>query len=223
MRKRSTNGRIATARRRIVVVSTRWAARAGAGSPPPGAPGCSSTSGATGRGGAYGAGPCAEDAQAGGRSLPGEPLGGALEALVLGEAQGQLLGRALGVELLLVLGVGIDEQARLELAQRRDEHEELRERLEIDLLGALQLREVGQHDVDDRHLDELELLAQDEGEQQVERPRERVEVEVELENGSVHTRIVATTPDACGYGRHLGSDPAWRGLTPGGGARRAVR
>ena len=130
--------------------------------------------------------------------LPGEPLRGALEALVLGEAQRQLLGRALGVELLLVLGVGIDEQARLQLAERRDEHEELRERLEIDLLGALELRQVGQHDVDDRHLDELELLAQDEGEQQVERPRERVEVEVELENGSVHTRIVATTPDADG-------------------------
>ena len=136
------------------------------------------------------------------RALPGEPLRGALEALVLGEALGQLLGRALGVELLLVLGLGIDEQARLQLAERRDEHEELRERLEIDLVGALELREVGQHDVDDRHLDELELLAQDEREQQVERPRERVEVEVELENGSVHTRIVATTPDACGAGRH---------------------
>ena len=152
----------------------------------------------------------AKDAQSGSRSLPGKPLRGALEALVLGEAQGQLLGRALGVELLLVLGIGIDEQARLQLAQRRDEHEELRERLEIDLLGALQLREVGQHDVDDRHLDELELLAQDEGEQEVERPRERVEVEVELENGSVHTCIVATTPDAAG------TAATW-GLTPPGG------
>ena len=148
----------------------------------------------------------AEDAQAGSGSPLGEPLRGALEALVLGEAQGQLLGGALGVELLLVLGLGIDEQARLQLAERGDEHEELRERLEIDLLGALQLREIGQHDVDDRHLDELELLAQDEGEQEIERPRERVEVEVELENGSVHTCIVATSPDA------RRTDPLLRGL-----------
>ncbi len=126
----------------------------------------------------------AEDAQACCRTPLREPLRGPLETLILGEAQRELLGRALGVELLLVFGVGIDEQPGLQLTQRRDEHEELRKRLEIDLLSAFDPRKVRQHDVDDRNLDELELLAQHEGEQQVERPRERVEVEVELEDAS---------------------------------------
>ena len=115
----------------------------------------------------------AEDAQPGGGAALGEPLRRALEALVLGEAQRELLGGGLGVDLLLVLGVGVDEQARLQLAQRGHQHEELRERLEVDLLGALDLGQVGQHDVDDRHLDELELLAQNEREQEVERARRR--------------------------------------------------
>src|SRR4029077_3747377 len=98
----------------------------------------------------------AEDAQTGSRTLLREPLPGALVTLILGQALCELLGRAPGVELLLILGVGIDEQPRLQLTERRDEHEELRERLEIDLLSALDPRKVRQHDVDDRHLDELE-------------------------------------------------------------------
>ncbi len=138
-----------------------------------------------------------------------QPLGGALEALVLGQALGQLLRSALGVELFLVVGLGIDQQARFELAESRHEHEELGERLEIDLVGGLELLEVGEHDGDDRHLDELELIAQHEREQQVERPRERVEVEVELENRSVHTRIVATRPDARVGIASLGSQTSW--------------
>ena len=138
----------------------------------------------------------AEDAQAGLAAALRQPLRGALETLILGEPRRELLGGALGADLLLVLVVGVDEQARLELAQRRHQDEELGERLEVDLVGALELAEVGQHDVDDRHLDQLELVAQHEREQQVERARERVEVEIELENGSVHTGIVAIAPDA---------------------------
>ena len=172
------------------------AARAGAASPRPGARAARPRAAPAGRGGAYGAGVVRNTRRPGGGAALGEPVGRALEALVLGEALRELLGRGLGVELLLVVGLGVDEQARLELAERGDEHEELRERLEVDLLGALELGQVGQDDVDDRHLDQLELLAQDEGEQEVERAREGVEVEVELENGSVHARIVATTPDA---------------------------
>ena len=68
-------------------------------------------------------GAAAEDAQACCRTSLREPLRGALETLILGEAQRELLGRALGVELLLVFGVGIDEQPVLLFTQRRDEHE----------------------------------------------------------------------------------------------------
>ncbi len=138
----------------------------------------------------------AEDAQARVGAPLGEPGGRALEALVLGEPRGELLGGGLGVELLLVvLRLGVDEQARLELAQCGDQQDELGERLEVDVGGLVHAVEVRQDDGDDRHLDELELLAQHERQQEVERAREGVEVEVELENGSVHASIVATSPD----------------------------
>ena len=44
--------------------------------------------------------------------------------------------------------------------------------------------EVGDDDLGDRHLDQLDLVAQDEREQQVERPLEHVEIEIELSRGS---------------------------------------
>ena len=125
------------------------------------------------------------------------------EALVLGEA-GRKLGCGLLGALLLDLGVALAEQpARLDLAERRDEQQELGDGLEVELLGLGEALDVLEHDRRDRHLDELDLLAQDQCEQQVERPRVRVEVELELEDGrAAHLLIVASRSDA--HGRLLG-------------------
>src|SRR5204863_7325758 len=73
-----------------------------------------------------------------------------------------------------------EELAGLQLEQRRDEHEELPAGVEVEpaLLGEV----LAECDDDRRHVDvdQLQLLPQDEREQQVERPLERVEVEIEL-------------------------------------------
>ena len=116
-----------------------------------------------------------------------EPAGGGTEALVLGEPRRELGGGLLR-SLLLDLAVALAEQpAGLDLAERGDEQQELGDRLEVELLGLGEPLDVGEHDGRDRHLDELDLLAQHEREQEVERPRVGVEVELELEDrGTAH-------------------------------------
>ena len=71
-------------------------------------------------------------------------------------------------ELLLV---GASMQTRLELEQRGDQHDELGRRLQVELAAGLEVVEVGEHDVAQLELEQVDLLAQDEREQQVERAR----------------------------------------------------
>ena len=72
-----------------------------------------------------------------------------------------------------------EHQPRLQLEQRGDQHDELGRRLEVELAARLEVVEVGEHDLGERELEQVDLLAQDQRQQQVERPAEDVEVEVE--------------------------------------------
>ena len=96
----------------------------------------------------------------------------------------QLLG---GLDRLDVEQVGLlarQHQPRLQLEQRRDEHEELGRDLEIELAPGLEEVQVGQHDVGQLDLEQVDLLAQDERQQQVERPGEDLQVELEIGDAS---------------------------------------
>ena len=61
--------------------------------------------------------------------------------------------------------------------------EELGRRLEIELAAALEEVEVAEDHVGQLDLEQVDLLAQDEREQQVERPGEDLEVELEVGDG----------------------------------------
>ena len=111
----------------------------------------------------------------------GGPAARAAEARVLQHPLEQLLGRLGGrqlVELVERLLAG-QHQPRLELQQRGDQHEELGRRLEVELALGLEVVDVGDHDLRQLDLEQVELLAQDQREQQVERTREDVEVQLE--------------------------------------------
>ena len=78
--------------------------------------------------------------------------------------------------------------------------------------------EEGEDDLGDLHVDELELLLQDERQEQVERPGERVQVEVEIADGDArHAATLASRPDAA-----LGHGHLARGLRHGPGASPAA-
>ena len=114
------------------------------------------------------------------RALRAQPAGGALEPAVLDQPRHQL-----GVRLLrrhlLVLGELVPEQlAHLDLEQRRDQHQELAGRLEVELVALVGSRDVGDHDFSNRHVRELDLLAQHQGKQQVERALEDVQVKCKV-------------------------------------------
>ena len=104
--------------------------------------------------------------------------------MVLEHPGEQLVGRLarLQVEPLLVLVHG-QHQARLQLQQRRDQHEELGGRLEVELARALEVLDVGEHHLGQVDLEQVDLLLEDQRQQQVERPLEDLEVEVEIDYG----------------------------------------
>ena len=121
-----------------------------------------------------------------------QPRRGLLRAPVLGEPARELLRRLLGIE-LRELGVLLGEQrARLQLEQRRDEDEELAARLEVELLALGEPLEERDDDPGEVDVPQVELLLEDEREQQVERPLERVEVEFQLPDDHPRERIAAT-------------------------------
>ena len=119
--------------------------------------------------------------------LVGEALGemrrGAAVALGLQQAREQLLGRLTGLEVEQLLVLAGQHQARLQLQQRRDEHEELGRDLEVELPAGLQEVQVGDHDVGQLDLEQVDLLAQDERQQEVERPGEDLQVQLERSHG----------------------------------------
>ena len=109
------------------------------------------------------------------------PAAGAAEARVLQQPLEQLLGRLgrrQGVEVVGQL-LAREHQPRLELEQRGDQHQELGRRLEVELALGLEVVDVREHDLGQLDLEQVELLAQDEREQQVERAREDVEVQLQ--------------------------------------------
>ena len=115
-----------------------------------------------------------------GLAARGQEAAGAAEARVGEHPLEQLLGRLGGRELVELLDLlARQHQARLELQQRGDQHEELRRGLEVELVAGLEVVEVGQHDVGQLDLEQVELLAQDQRQQQVERAREDVEVQLQ--------------------------------------------
>ena len=98
----------------------------------------------------------------------------------------QLVGRLAGVELDQLLLLARQHQPRLQLEQRRDQDQELGRRLEFELAPLLEMVDVGDHDLGEVDLEQIDLLAQDQRQQQVERTREHVEVELEVDD--VHGR-----------------------------------
>ena len=75
-------------------------------------------------------------------------------------------------------------QPRLQLEQRGDQHDELGRGLEVELAARFEVVEVGQHDLGQLQLEQVDLFAQHERQQQVERAAE--DLEVQLERGQAH-------------------------------------
>ena len=109
-----------------------------------------------------------------------EPGGRLLHAAVLGQAPRELLRRLLGLELGELRLLVREQRARLQLEQRRDQHEELAAGLEIELVPLGEPLDEGDHDRGHVDVGRLELLPQEERQQQVEGTLERVEVQLEL-------------------------------------------
>src|SRR5207247_7185310 len=72
-----------------------------------------------------------------------------------------------------------EDPARLQLEQGGEEDEKLPARLEIELVALKQALEEGEHDPGDVELAQIQLVLQDEGQQEVERAFECVEIRSE--------------------------------------------
>jgi hypothetical protein len=104
--------------------------------------------------------------------------GGVPVATVLEHPRQELVGGLLGSELRLPLLGPRQQQARLQLQERGDQDQELGGGVEVELAGALEVLEVGDHDLTQRHLRQAHLLAQHHRHQEVERPGEDLQVEI---------------------------------------------
>ena len=125
-----------------------------------------------------------------------------LRAPVLGEPAGELLGGLLGLE-LGELGVLLREhRARLQLEQRGDQDEELAAGVEVELAAVGEVLDERDHDLGQVDLAERQLLAEHQRQQEVERPLERVEVQLEFADGQGHPERVLALPDAALGDRH---------------------
>jgi hypothetical protein len=110
-------------------------------------------------------------------------LGGLAVAVVLEHAREQLLRGLHRLEVEALLLVGGEHEPRLQLQERGDQDEELGGRLEVELAGALEELDVGEHDLRQIDLEEVDLLLQDQRQKEVERPVEDLEVKVERGDG----------------------------------------
>jgi hypothetical protein len=119
-------------------------------------------------------------ARAAGRAGGGQGAGDVLELAVARQAFEEALGGLVGVEVLeLLLDILLQKQARFHLEQRRDQHHELRGRVEVELAAVRKLQDVLGDDARDAHLPDVDLVLEDQRDEQVERPVEHVEVELE--------------------------------------------
>ena len=105
---------------------------------------------------------------------------GVAVAAVLEHPREQLVRGLLRLEVVLVAVVPRQQQTRLQLEQSGDQHEELGRRLEVQLALLLQVLDIGDHDLAELDLGEVDALAQHDRHQQVEGTREDVELEVEI-------------------------------------------
>ena len=97
--------------------------------------------------------------------------------------------------------------ARLQLAERGDEHQELAGGLEVELIVGGEPLQVRDADLGDRHVDQLDAVAQHEREQQVERSPVGIEVELEgkgRRRGDRHPITVAPGADGVDGSGHVG-------------------
>src|SRR5581483_10114908 len=109
-----------------------------------------------------------------------------------------------------------EELARLQLEQGADQDEELPARVEVEPLTVGQSLDEGDDDVGDVDVSGLQLLAEDQRQQEVERALERVEIELELADVR-HARRLAARADAAARDRHR------RPLRDGAGLAGATR
>src|SRR5262249_28457528 len=109
-----------------------------------------------------------------------EPRGSVLHPSIGGEPPGKLLGSFFRLELRELERLLREEAASLELEQRSDQDEELPARGQVEAGPVLQPLAEREHDLRDIDLRKLELLAEHQRQQQVERPLEGVEVKLEL-------------------------------------------
>ncbi len=112
-----------------------------------------------------------------------EPGGSLLHAPVLREPSGELLRGLLWLELTELGGLVGEQRARLELEQRRHEDEELTARLQIEFVTLREALDEREDDGSDVDLPRLELLLQEQRQEEVERPFEGIELELELADG----------------------------------------
>ena len=100
----------------------------------------------------------------------GEVLRGAPVALGLEHPGEQLLGGLAGLEVLQPVVLARQHEPRLELQQRGDQDEELGGDLELELAARVEVIEVGDHDLGELDFEQVDLLAQDQREEEIERP-----------------------------------------------------
>src|SRR5665648_357573 len=116
---------------------------------------------------------------------PAQGAGDVLELAVAHQAFEEALGGLVGVEVLeLLLDILLQKQARFHLEQRRDQHHELRGRVEVELAAVRKLQDVLGDDARDAYLPDVDLVLEDQRDEQVERPVEHVEVELERDGRS---------------------------------------
>jgi hypothetical protein len=124
---------------------------------------------------------------------------GLLVALELEQALHQLLARIDGLLLALRLGrLDRHQHLRLDVDERRRHHHELAGHVEVELLHQLQVLHVPARDRRDRDVMDVDLVAPDQVQQQVERPLE----ERQRDAGRV---VRQDGLDALGHGDRLGS------------------
>jgi hypothetical protein len=113
--------------------------------------------------------------------------GGVAVAAVLEHPRDQLVDRLLGGRVDALLLGGGEHQPRLHLQERRDQDQELGRYLQVELPLALEVGDIGGDHLAQLDLEQADLLAEDDGQQQVEGAGEDLEVEIQLAYG--HARI----------------------------------
>ena len=108
------------------------------------------------------------------------------------QAGQQLLGRLARVEVDHLLLLAGEQQTRLELEQGRDQDQELGRRLQLELAALLEVVDVGDDDLGQVDLEQIDLLPQHQREQEIERTGEYVEVELEV--GETHRGEASAAP-----------------------------